>query len=235
MLKNLFKKKGVEDKIPEIVVSDTPGSVNDCYMRLRDNIIYHSDNGKNKIYQVESAISSEGKSTVVANLAVSLARSGKKVLVVELDFRKPVAHKTFKITNLNGIVEYMLDECSAADVIKNTEYGVDLLNRGKIAHNTSLIFMSDKFKSLITGLRDKYDVILLDCPPVLQVSDYIHISKISDSVIFVVSSGKVRRSQIKEAISLLNRENVNMFGSVFTIDDVKKTQNGYYGGYYSEK
>ena len=73
------KKKKLSNAVPEIVVSDVPGSINECYTRLRDNVIYYSDNGKNKIFQIESSLSGEGKSTIAANLAVSLVKSGKKV------------------------------------------------------------------------------------------------------------------------------------------------------------
>ena len=236
---NFFKKKNKNvSLVPEIVVSDVPGSINECYTRLRDNIIYYSDSGKNKVFQIESAISGEGKSTVTANLAVSLVKSGKKVLLVDLDFRKPMIHKIFKIVNLNGLVEYMLDECDKSSLIKTTEYGVDVINRGKTDHNTSLIFMADKFKAIIDEFKKDYDVVLLDCPPVLQVSDYIHISKISDSVIYVVSSGKVRTSQVKEALSLLRREDIKIFGTVLTAMTTPKSYKNrydYYGGYYAEK
>ena len=237
-LNKLFgKKRKNTSNVPEIVVSDTPGSLNESYVRLRDNVIYYSDGGKNKVFQIESSVSGEGKSTVSSNLAVSLGKSGKKVLLIDLDFRKPVIHKIFNVTNFNGIVEYMLDECTKEELIKTTEYGIDIINRGKVAHNTSIIFMSEKFKALINELKESYDIVILDCPPVYQISDYIHIAKISDSVIFIVSKGKVRRSQVKESIELLNRENVNIFGTIVTSqDNYKKSSYGYgYYGYYSEK
>lgn len=238
-IKKLFKgKRKTHSNIPEIVVSDVPGSVNECYTRLRDNVIYYSDSGKNKVFQIESAISGEGKSTVASNLAVSLVKSGKKVLLIDLDFRRPMVHKIFKITNLNGLAEYMLDECEKKDLIKTTDYGVDVINRGKLVHNTSLIFMAEKFKDVIKEFKNDYDVVLLDCPPVLQVSDYMHISKISDSVIFIVSNGKVRRSQVKESFELLRREEVKIFGTVLTADSsfkAYKDRYDYYGGYYTEK
>ena len=235
----IFKKKNKSiSNVPEIVVSDMPGSVNECYTRLRDNVIYYSDSGKNKVYQIESSISGEGKSTISANLAVSLVKSGKKVLLIDLDFRRPMVHKIFKVANFNGLAEYMLDECDKKDLIKTTDYGVDIINRGKLVHNTSLIFMAEKFKSVIEELKEQYDVVLLDCPPVLQVSDYMHISKISDSVIFIVSNGKVRRSQVKEAFELLRREDIKIFGTVLTADSsfrAYKDRYHYYGGYYTEK
>ena len=230
----IFKRKEkstFDTDVPKIIVGKKDGK-GENYYRLKDNVIYYSDSGKNKVFQIESSISGEGKSTVIINLAVALARSGKKVCVVDLDFRRPKMHRAFNIPNFEGIAEYMLGECDKSALIKHTEYNVDVVNRGKAAQNTSIIFTSDKFKELINELKEQYDIILLDCPPVLLVSDYIHISKLSDAVLFVVSCGVTHRAQLKEAIELLKRNDVNVFGMVMTYKNNSKFSLRY-GGYYS--
>ena len=230
----LFKRKSksiIDTDIPKIVIGRNDGQ-SDNYYRLKDNVIYFSDGGKNKVFQIESSISGEGKSTVVINLAVALARSGKKVCVLDLDFRRPKMHRSFNLNNVEGISEYMLGECTKEQLIKKTEYGVDVVNRGKTSQNTSIIFTSDKFKELINELKEEYDIILLDCPPVLLVSDYIHISKLSDAVLFVVSCGATRRGQLKESIELLKRNEVDILGLVMTYKNLSKLSLKY-GGYYS--
>ena len=230
----LFKRKSksiIDTDIPKIVIGRNDGQ-SDNYYRLKDNVIYFSDGGKNKVFQIESSISGEGKSTVVINLAVALARSGKKVCVLDLDFRRPKMHRSFNLNNVEGISEYMLGECTKEQLIKKTEYGVDVVNRGKTSQNTSIIFTSDKFKELINELKEEYDIILLDCPPVLLVSDYIHISKLSDAVLFVVSCGVTRRGQLKESIELLKRNDVDVLGLVMTYKNLSKLSLKY-GGYYS--
>ena len=224
-------KSNFDTDVPKIIVGRKDGK-SENYYRLKDNVIYYSDNGKNKIFQVESSISGEGKSTVVINLAVALARSGKKVCVMDLDFRRPKIHRAFNVVNFDGLAEYMLGECSKENLIKQTEYNVDVVNRGKAAQNASIIFTSDKFKELINELKEEYDIILLDCPPVLLVSDYIHISKLSDVVLFVVSCGVTRRGQLKESIELLNRNEVDILGLVMTYKNLSKLSLKY-GGYYS--
>ena len=215
---SIFKRK-VKDKfdtdIPKIIIGDK-SRASDSYYRLKDNVIYFSDNGKNKVFQIESAISGEGKSTVIVNLAVSLAKSGKKVIVLDLDFRRPKIHRVFDIPNFNGLTEYMLGECEKEQVIKSTPYGVDVINRGKAAQNASIIFTSDKFKNFIEELKGNYDYVLFDCPPVLLVTDYIHISKLSDAILFVVCSGVTRRAQFSEAVELLQRDGSKIFGTVLT-------------------
>ena len=144
----MFGKKSkskllTKDFVPKIVVESSSRYM-ESYNRLKDNIIYSSDNGKKKVFQVESAVSGEGKSSVVANTAVLLAKSGKKVIIVDLDFRRPKMHMIFDMPNVNGIAEFMLDECSKEDLIKTTKYGVYVVNRGKSIHNASIVFNSEK-------------------------------------------------------------------------------------------
>ncbi len=229
--KKLFNKKdNFENIVPSIVIGKKLG-LSESYYRLKDNVIYSSDNGKNKVFQIESAVSGEGKSTVISNLAVALQKSGKKVVVVDLDFRRPKIHKIFGVANLCGITEYMLGECEEKQLIKTTEYGVDVVNRGKAAHNASIIFTSDKFKNIIESLKSKYDFVLFDCPPILLVSDYIHFSTLSDMVIFVACAGTTQSSQLKDAYEMLKKYNPNILGTVMTYRNQGKFSIRY-GGYY---
>ncbi len=232
-IKRNRKIEHTDTDIPKIVVTSSSGQ-GESYYRLKDNIIYSFDSGKNKVFQFESAISGEGKSTVVANTAVALALSGKKVVVVDLDFRRPKVHRIFSVQNVQGIAEYMLGECEVSDIIKKTEYGVDIVNRGKATHNASIIFTSDKFKELIETLKKEYDLVLFDCPPVLLISDYIHYSKLSDVVVFVACVGVTRRSQLKEAYELMKKHNDNFLGTVLTFRNTGKFSPRY-GGYYSNR
>ena len=228
-----------KENIPKIMVGESSRYV-ESYNRLKDNIIYASDNGKKKVFQFESPVSGEGKSSVAANTAVSLVKSGKKVVVVDLDFRRPKMHMVFDVANVNGMAEFMLDECLKEDLIKTTKYGVDVVNRGKSVHNASIIFTSEKFKKLIEELKAEYDFVLFDCPPVLLVSDYIHYSNLADETIFIASVGITRRSQLKEAYELMSKCNPNILGTVITYKNqgkgsLKYGGYNYYRGYYGNK
>lgn len=233
MFKKPFKSKrdvGVE-KIPELVVETGSVYEKEAFNKLRDTVLFFLDNGKNKVLQVESSISGEGKSTVVANLAVMLADNGKKVAVMDLDFRKPQMHKVFKFANTFGISEYVLGECPFEKAVKKTPYGVDVFNRGKATSNTSVVFTGNGFKELIEKVKADYDVVLFDCPPVLQVSDYIHLANYSDGVLFVISCDDVRRGQVKEAVTALRNSGANVMGSVITFSR-KLGFGGNYGSYF---
>lgn len=233
MFGKIFKKKiktaSFDVEVPKIIVGKH-GAGSESYYRLRDNVIYCSDNGKNKIFQIESSVSGEGKTTVTSNLAVALAQCGKKVVVVDLDFHRPKLHRVFSFPNFNGLAEYMLGECKKSELIKHTEYGVDVINRGKAAYNTSAIFTSNNFANLLEELKKEYDIVLMDCPPVLLVSDYIHLSKVSDAVMFVVSCGVTHRAQLKDSLELLKRSHNNISGIILTYKN-----NGKFGLKYSDR
>ena len=207
------------------------------YTRLRDNLLYINSDGNRKVIQIESAMAKEGKTSVAANLAVSLGLTDKKVVVVDLDFRRPRLHRVFGLAKENGIAEYMMGSLSIHQLIKPTSYNnVDLVTRGAEIYNPALILVSDKFKALINALRDKYDFVLLDCAPVLQVSDYIHISKVSDGALFLVAYARTTKAQVAEAIKELRKNEIPILGTMFTMYDRKKdSRYGYgYGGYYGK-
>ena len=230
----LFKKKKKQNFESMIVVDGTHSLVQRGYDRLKDNILYMNADGKNKVIQIESALSSEGKTTVLCNLAVALGLTEKKVVVVDLDFYHPSSHRILKMSNEQGIAEYMLGNIGFDDLIKTTSYkNVDLIVRGADIYNSSLVFLADKFKELINKLREKYDYVLLDCPPVLQVSDYIHVSKLSDGILLMVAYAQTTRSQVAEAIKELRKNDANILGTVLTMYDGKRDKT-YGRDYYSD-
>ncbi len=229
------KKKKVISQDREIVVSDTRSGKIEGYNRLRDNILYLNADGKNKVIQVESSMMHEGKTTVSCNLAVSLGLTDKKVVVVDLDFRKANVHRTFKIDNDKGLSEYMLGTISYEEMIKKTDYkNVDVITRGGEVYNSSVILISKKLEELVAKLKEDYDYVILDCAPVLQVSDYINILRLADGVLFLVAYGVTTRNQVSEAVKELKKNNANILGMVFTMYDRKKDKNYGYGKYYGK-
>lgn len=231
-----FKKKSKHGMQGKIYVGEgAKEKYTEGYNRLKDNVLYMNADGNKKVIQVESAVSAEGKTTVVCNLAVSLGLTDKKVVVVDLDFRRPRTHRLFSLSKDNGIAEYILGDADKEKIIKHTTYkNVDLITRGAEIYNSSLVLVSDKFKSLIEQLRSEYDYVLLDCAPVLQVSDYIHISKISDGVLFLVAYGQTTKTEVADAVNELKKNGANVLGTVFTMYDRKKDKElSNSGRYYS--
>jgi capsular exopolysaccharide synthesis family protein len=209
----LKKKRPVDD--PRIVITGGRTSVDESYNRLKDNILHFGSLNK-KVLQVESTIVGEGKTTVVCNLGASLALNGKKVIVVDLDFRNPAVGKAFNVSEACGIGDYVLDGVKLDDIVKTSEYGVDVITRGREFYNSSLVLDSKKMQELIDVLKEKYDFVLLDCPPVLMMTDYMHIAKYSDGILYTVSARFVKKSAVRDSLSLISRLDVPIIGSVMT-------------------
>ena len=229
------KKKKSSGDIGKIIVGEGASLRNtEGYNRLKDNILYMNADGNKKVIQVESAVKGEGKTTVICNLAVSLGLTDKKVIVVDLDFHRPRTHRMFNVSKENGIAEYILNDEKLEKIIKKTEYkNVEIITRGAEIYNSSLVFVSDKFKKLIATLREQYDYVLLDCPPVLQMSDYMHISEVSDGVLFMVAYASTTKTQVADAIKELKKNGTEILGTVFTMYDKKKDKSYESGNYYN--
>lgn len=228
-----FKKR--VNREDSIVVSDGDmNEINECFNSLKDNLLYMGDEKENKVLQIESSMSGEGKTTLACNLAVSLSFNKKKVLVIDLDFRKPRVHRIFKQQVGDGLVDYISEKISVEQMIKHTSYdGVDVITRGSVIYNPSFLLTSVRFKELISKLRDTYDFIILDSPPILQITDYIHISKVSDAIVLVAAYGRTKRAQLRETSKLLNKDGINVIGTVMTFVDKKDPFSSYYGTYHA--
>ena len=234
-LKNIFGGKRKLQR-NEAIIMDRPGNglAKESYVRLKDNVLYYCVDGDKKVIQVESTIQGESKTTTVCNLAVCLGQSGKKVCLVDCDFRKPRVHRVFEEENINGIVDYMVDKCTKEQLIKTTKYeNVSIVNRGGDITNPSVILTSNKMKELFDQLRNDFDIILIDCPPVLLISDYIHIARLSDGVLFVVAYGRTKKKQVTEAINQLKQNNIKIIGATFTFFDPKKSNSYHEYSYYN--
>ena len=227
-----------EAKSTKIIVGQAVYSEDaEGYNRLKDNILYIKPEDKSIAIQIESSLAHEGKTTVACNLAVSLGFTEKKVVIVDLDFLRPRTHRVFRISKQTGIAEYMIGAKTKQEIIKPTGYkNVDIITRGEKVYNPTLVLVSDKFKKLIEELREEYDYVILDCAPVLLVSDYIHISKVSDSVLFLVAYGSTTKSQVADAIKELKKNNIKILGTVFSMYDRKRDKSyglyGYKNRYY---
>lgn len=233
--KYTLKRNTPIEKVCEIYVDKGNASGRlEGYNRLKDNLLYMNADGNTKVFQIESSVMGEGKTTVACNLAVTLGMTDKKVIIVDLDFRRSRVHRLFNLSRGTGISDYFLGNATLENIIKDSGYkNVEIITRGSEVYNPSLILVSDKFKSLIAELKEKYDYVFLDCAPVLQISDYIHISKVSDGVLFIVAYASTTKKQVMEAVKELRKNGANILGSIFTMYDKKKDKDSYgHGGYY---
>ncbi len=223
-IKSFFKGKSNKKRISKIIVTENATDYRlEGYNRLRDNILFINAANNAKVLQIESSVANECKTTVSCNLAVSLGYAGKKVVLVETDFRRPNAHRLFGVDGDNGIAEYIMGKTSKEEIIRHTAYpNVDVVVRGSEISNPSMVFISEKFKEFIKELRDNYDFVILDCAPVLQVSDYIHLGKVSDGALLLVAYAATSRKTVADAVEELKKNDIKLLGTVFTMYDRRK-------------
>ena len=204
--------------------------------KLSDTLIYMSDGESNKVFQVQSCISGEGKTTVSTNLARALGESQRKTLIIDCDFSKPSIHRIFNLHREIGITDYFKGEKTFDQIVKPTDAeNVDLITCGDRISNHTIFFASPKFRAIIDEAKTKYDFIVLDCAPVKALSDYINISAVADATLLVVGSDKLSARDVDYTVKELEACNANLIGTVFNFSasENKKRYNYYY--YYRKK
>ena len=172
----------------------------------------------------------EGTSVTALNIAATYAEDGKKVLVVDLDFRRPKLHRSFRVENKNGVTDVLAGHIQLKDAIKHGDNGIDCLNRGSKAPYPTALLGSDNMAKVFEELRKEYEYIIVDCPPILAVSDAAIISKLCDGCLFVISQAKTEKAAARESVKILRDNGVNILGCVFANISIKR---GNY--YYSNK
>jgi protein-tyrosine kinase len=206
--------------------------ITESYQKIIANLEYVNVDKKYQVLQICSSVSSEGKTTFLSNLAYLLSKKGKKTILIDLDLRRPKVHKIYDVDNTKGITDILTERVELEDAIKSKKkYGFDSITSGEKTTAIVNLLESNKMKELIQKLRKKYDYILIDSPPVINVSDALYISKLSDSLIFVLSQKETKRGLVKEAINLLKSNNCNILGIVLNQVDIKRTRYGYGYGY----
>ncbi|MTI46822.1 CpsD/CapB family tyrosine-protein kinase [Sporosalibacterium faouarense] len=204
----------------------------EAYRTLRTNIQFSNIDKEVNTIAVTSSGPSEGKSTTTANLAVTMAQTGKKVLLIDCDLRKPRIHELFGLSNLRGLTNILTEDIELEQAIQNTETdNLEILSSGIIPPNPSEILGSQKMEKFLNKLKESYDVILLDTPPVNLVTDAAVLANKVDGTILVCAVGQASIEEAKNSKALLEKVNANILGVVLNKVPIK--QSGYYRYQYS--
>lgn len=184
-----------------------------------------------QVIMFTSSAMSEGKSTVSANVAVTWAQAGKKVLLIDSDLRRPTVHATFRTLNLDGVTTILTGKDKAGDVIEDTFVdNLSVLTSGPIPPNPSELLNSKRMVELMDWARTKYDVVVLDAPPVLAVSDVQVLVPKTDGVVVVANMGKTLKGDLRRTVEVLKLANAKILGSVERVK-AKRGDRGYGYGY----
>ena len=233
-LKSKFFMNGKQKDNRHLIAHDDPKSpISEAYRTIRTNLMYSSvgqqDNDCNTIV-ISSTGPGEGKTTTISNLAITYANLGKKVLLIDTDLRKPVLHHVFNLDRENGLTAYLTKSTSNIEkIVKNTHIkNLSVITSGLVPPNPSELISSKVMSDLINKLKEIYDVILFDSPPLIAVTDASIIAKYVDNMILVIMPGKTDKIGFNHCLSALEGMNSPIKGVVFNGIDA----NNSYGSYY---
>lgn len=211
------------EKVPE-------GRYSESIRTIRTNIKYLSVDNEKKVLLVTSVSKGEGKSTTAGNLAVAFSQDEKKVLLLDCDLRKSQIHKMFELSNQIGLTDILANEIKVEEVINKYSEKVDIITSGKKVLNPCEMLSSNKFKLLLDDLREKYDYIIIDSPPLDSVADAKNLSVNADGTIIVVKSETTKKNSLLEAKKSLDKVGGKIVGVI--VNRVKSKRPLYYWSLY---
>ncbi|ADL07276.1 CpsD/CapB family tyrosine-protein kinase [Thermosediminibacter oceani] len=227
----------MEEMDAQLFVMDDPKSVvSEAFRVLRTNLQFSSIDRPLKKVVVTSSIPQEGKSTVIANLAVSIASAGSRVLLVDADLRRPKLYKLFLLENYKGLSNLLAEDLPLDTVVNTTKVeNLHVITSGPVPPNPAEVLGSAKMKNFLDEVASLYDMVLIDAPPVNSVADAAILSTLVDGVILVVEEGSTEREAAVAAKQQLDKVNARILGVV--LNKVKQQKGGgyyYYYYYYGE-
>ncbi|MFQ5868596.1 MAG: GumC family protein [Candidatus Zixiibacteriota bacterium] len=213
--------------------------ISEAYRAIRTNIQFTRSGNPPKTVLVTSSGPKEGKSTTVANLGITLAQMGIQTLLVDCDLRKPVLHSIFELEKEKGLTHYLVGKAERDEIVKPTLVeNLSLITCGILPPNPSELLGSKRMSRLVQELKNEFEMILFDSPPVIAVTDATVLSTILDGVILVISSGEISEDAVLRTTSLLNNVSAKLLGGVLNKVNLESSYGSYhyyYHYYYGDR
>ena len=236
-LKTLFNRKQEDQETQKngvmlVTFAEPKHVVSEQFRTVRTNIEFAGAAlDKFQVIMFTSSAMSEGKSTVSANVAVTWAQAGKKVLLIDADLRRPTVHATFRTLNLDGVTTVLTGKTKPEEVVEETFVNnLSIISSGPIPPNPSELLNSKRMGDLLDWARKNFDIIVLDAPPVLAVSDVQVLVPKTDGVVVVANIGKTLKGDLRRTIEVLKLAKAKILGSVERVK-AKRGDRGYGYGY----
>lgn len=223
-----------------LLTNDTPFAIKEAYVKLRTSLMFCMTADKTRpctTFAVTSAKPSEGKSLTAANIAISYAMLGKKVLLIDADMRKPTQRRLWKVDVSTGLCDF-LAKIWKLEVVKVKELPLWIVCTGTIPPNPSELLASDRMKRFVEECAKRYDYVIIDTPPINTVADAQIISTFVDGVVLVAKSGNTTSDELNAAIEAVSRAGGNLCGVVLNDLNMKSVKYSYkykYGDKYGYK
>jgi capsular exopolysaccharide synthesis family protein len=216
-----------------ITLLDPTGATSEAYRTLRTSLLYSLVDLPRQTVVVTSAGPREGKSTTCANLGVVLAQADKRTLILDCDLRRPTMHNMFNLRNFEGVVNVLAGERGLKEVSYEILPNLKVVTSGPIPPNPAEILSSERFAELLSGLREEFDFVLMDTPPVQLVSDPLALASQADGVLLVLDVRNTRKRVLKQTVRRLQAVGANVLGTV--MNNAREGRGAYYyGGYRYE-
>ncbi|GBF76003.1 hypothetical protein PA598K_04442 [Paenibacillus sp. 598K] len=191
-------------------------AIAEAYRAIRTRIAFPADGKELKVIMITSTKKGEGKSSTAANVAISIAQTGKRVVLIDADLRRPALHQMFGVINHTGLANFLANlSVEPQEVVRSLHIeNLAFIPSGLTPPNPAELLTMPRMDELLEYLKQAYDVIIVDTPPALSVSDAQIVAAKSDGVVVVVEYGKVNRSNAKKVSFYLNQVNAKLLGVV---------------------
>ena len=231
------------DRLPisksrQFILSDnTQFAIKEAYKAARTNLVFSLAENEAKIVVITSCSPSEGKSTNVLNMAITMAETGAKVLLIDCDMRKPVQHQLLRLDNkvgLSSVLGGIVKDVSKA-IERNVRINLDVLTAGSIPPNPAELISGARMDDLLQLVGKHYDYVFIDTPPANVVTDAFLLNNRIAGIIFVVKEGHTRHEDIRECLTKAKMTNGRVLGFIRANCSAKGTKGGYKSYKYKYK
>jgi capsular exopolysaccharide synthesis family protein len=212
-----------------ITLTDPRSPISEAYRTLRTNLSFYSLDNPIQTLVLTSAATDEGKSTTIANLAVTMAQGGRKTILVDCDLRRPSLHTLFNLNSEPGFTNMVLDKSSEPPLQETGVENLWLLPAGTQPPNPADLLGSKMVDQIIEQLTGKADIVLFDAPPVVAVTDAAVLGAKVDGVLLIINAGKTRRDHAERAKDTLEKAKVRIVGVTLTDAPRDSVVGKYYG------
>jgi non-specific protein-tyrosine kinase len=212
-----------------VTITDPRSPASEAYRTLRTNLSFYNLDKPLRALVVTSPAAGAGKSTTVANLAVTMAQSGRRTILVDCDLRRPGLHELFSLPLEPGLTNLVLEEIAEPPLRKTSVENLWLLSGGTKPPNPADMLGASRMDQIIAQLTGQADFVLFDAPPVLAAADAIILGAKTDGVLLIIQAGKTRRDHSERARELLEKAGVRIVGAALTNAPKDSSMNEYYG------
>lgn len=209
-----------------------PFAVVEAYKTIRTNLMFMLPQKGSKCVVFSSSMPSEGKSTSAINVAIAFSQLGHRTLVIDCDLRRPSLHKKLRVANSNGLSSVLVGFSDVSEAVTNINPCLDVLTAGPTPPNPSELLGSDNLGNLIELLKQYYEYIIIDTPPINMVSDALVIAPKTDGMVLIVQDYVTTHDQLKKSLSAIELANINLLGVI--INGSENSKGAYKKRYYKK-